>query len=248
MYLQICSDLHLEFMNDPDHVRAIAHKLAAGEKPKDTWLVIAGDFYPFGLLIGGKNWGIEFLGECKKIGAWTKVLYVPGNHEYYYNKKLPPNHLDCLFDTFFIMGLRKNLGSIYATTLWFPGKNPLDHLNYSHYMNKYELPFEVVQQEHKKDIRFLEGVSRGSIVVTHHIPLRTLVNPKYKYEVTNAFFIGDADKIVQKQPKTWAFGHTHCSIDKIIGDTRFVCNPLGYYRRNTYENGFDFDWNKLIEI
>jgi len=32
--------------------------------------------------------------------------------------------------------------------------------------------------------------------------------------------------------KLWIHGHTHDSFDYNIGDTRVVCNPVGYYKEN----------------
>lgn len=39
------------------------------------------------------------------------------------------------------------------------------------------------------------------------------------------------DVIREKKPSAWLFGHTHESMDVMIGDTRCLSNPYGYQPR-----------------
>ena len=45
---------------------------------------------------------------------------------------------------------------------------------------------------------------------------------------------------------TWLFGHTHNATDIMLGDTRVVANPHGYY--GATNDGAGFDPFKTIEI
>jgi len=55
------------------------------------------------------------------------------------------------------------------------------------------------------------------------------------------------DQFIKDSPniKLWCHGHIHKSKDYMIGDTRVVANPYGYYE---YEINPDFDATKVIEI
>lgn len=45
----------------------------------------------------------------------------------------------------------------------------------------------------------------------------------------------------------WIYGHSHTNIDTTIGNTRIVCNQLGYVSYNEHlTNGFEP--NKVIEL
>ena len=47
------------------------------------------------------------------------------------------------------------------------------------------------------------------------------------------------------QIKLWTHGHTHDVFDYVIGETRIVCNPRGYYGYEQRASDFDF---LLIEV
>ena len=54
------------------------------------------------------------------------------------------------------------------------------------------------------------------------------------------------DFIADSRIDAWIFGHSHANIDATIGNTRIVCNQLGYvYYR---ENLAGFDCGKFIEV
>ena len=37
-----------------------------------------------------------------------------------------------------------------------------------------------------------------------------------------------------KNTKIWCFGHNHKPLDKMLGNTRLICNPQGYPKENPY--------------
>jgi len=87
-----------------------------------------------------------------------------------------------------------------------------------------------VYQEHDRSIRFLEqNLRRGDIVVTHFLPARASVPPDFNDAPTACWFLTDVEALIaERQPALWIHGHTHTSADYRIGQTRVVCNPLGY--------------------
>jgi len=83
------------------------------------------------------------------------------------------------------------------------------------------------------------------VVITHYLPARASVHPQYKGSVLNPFFLCDMEELIQaKEPALWFHGHTHTSVDTLVGETRVVCNPLGYGQ----ENARDFSLEKIVEV
>jgi len=104
--------------------------------------------------------------------------------------------------------------------------------------------FPQLNQESRQFLQ--ETVQADDVVVTHHIPTYRGVHPDYEGSNLNYFFLCDMDNLIQQaQPKVWIYGHTHDSMDFTIGDTRLVCNPFGYLRRQ--ENS-GFEWKKVIQV
>lgn len=55
------------------------------------------------------------------------------------------------------------------------------------------------------------------------------------------------DFIADSRIDVWIYGHSHTNIDTTIGNTRIVCNQLGYIYYNEHlKNGFGS--NKVIEL
>lgn len=68
-----------------------------------------------------------------------------------------------------------------------------------------------------------------SIVVTHFLPHRHSIAPKFKGSPLNPYFCSDlGDLIEQAQPALWIHGHAHESCDYRLGKTRVISNPRGY--------------------
>ena len=94
------------------------------------------------------------------------------------------------------------------------------------------------------------SLSNGAIVVTHHVPSYKGVHPRFMLKeedrVYNKFFVCDVENMIVKyQPKMWLHGHTHDSYDYKIGETRVICNPLGYKYESRFGKLFE---DKIVEI
>jgi hypothetical protein len=61
----------------------------------------------------------------------------------------------------------------------------------------------------------------------------------------NGAYASNLDDLILDNPqiKLWCFGHSHSSVDKMIGETRMLSNPKGYKDQNQ-----NFDPNMIIEI
>jgi Icc-related predicted phosphoesterase len=228
MKLQIVSDLHLEHHRDrgQQFIHALPHVA-------DTF-VVAGDlcnndelFPTLGML-------------CAK---WKDVVYVFGNHELYGHSfeavrdnldyivsRLPNLHV--LDNSIIVLRGRRFVG----TTLWFRESRATQRnrsrLNDFKAIENYEAH---VYKENAEALKFLEAeVQPRDIVITHHIPTAACVPARFVTDPINHFFLCDVEKLIRaRKPLLWIFGHTHDTVDKIIGDTRCICNPFGYPWQNT---------------
>ena len=106
--------------------------------------------------------------------------------------------------------------------------------------------------EHEKCLDFIkrsvaESTAEHVVVVTHHLPTMAVVAPEHKSSLLNSAFVTElGDFIADSRIDAWIFGHSHANIDATIGNTRIVCNQLGYvyYRENLY----GFDGRKFIDV
>ena len=64
-------------------------------------------------------------------------------------------------------------------------------------------------------------------------------------EALDATELGDF--ISDNRIDVWVYGHSHTNIDTIIGNTRIVCNRLGYTFQNEHLRNW-FDPAKAIEF
>ena len=92
-----------------------------------------------------------------------------------------------------------------------------------------------------------ESTAEHIVVLTHHLPTMAVVAPEHKGNLLNSAFATElGDFIADSRIDAWIFGHSHANIDATIGNTRIVCNQLGYvYYR---ENLGGFDGGKFIEV
>jgi len=85
-----------------------------------------------------------------------------------------------------------------------------------------------------------------TIVISHHCVSPQSVHPNYEGDILNAAFFTDlTEEITQNGPDIWIHGHTHCSFDYNIGETRIICNPFGYLER---EENPDFMFWRTVEV
>jgi hypothetical protein len=69
----------------------------------------------------------------------------------------------------------------------------------------------------------------STVVVTHYLPHRQSIHPKYKRSDLNPSFASDLSDLMGPSVSLWIHGHTHESFDYVVDGTRVVCNPRGYF-------------------
>lgn len=244
MQIQILSDLHFEFHTEDDGVTFIKKLVAARKKDVDV-LVIAGD-----LSLVGKNFLLFSL--KKLIKYYEKIIFVPGNHEYYtasssYNFHSLVEHFDK--DSLFV--LDNNFVEIegkkfYGGTLWFD--DYVNHYNKG-FLNDFTYIGNFEPWVYEKNRQFIHAVKEFKdldCVISHHSPSYKSVHKDFKDNKLNEFYCNNLDTLVlEVKPKVWCHGHTHKSFDYMIGETRIICNPFGYV---WIDENKDFDFCKVVTI
>ena len=107
--------------------------------------------------------------------------------------------------------------------------------------------------EHRGDLAYLrESLSEPhdgkTVVVTHHLPSPSSIGMRFQNSPLNPAFASDLDALIlAKAPSLWIHGHTHSTCDYRLGETRVLCNPLGYRTfGRPLENGA-FDAKLIVE-
>ena len=214
----ILSDIHLEH-RDPNF--RVSVPLCC------DFVIIAGDLHPDATLRQ------EFLGM---IEEQCPVAFIEGNHDFYYG------NMEYKSKSIVLNGIR-----IFLTTLWTPIENSIDEFYFDNYISDARVirnysPY-LMTEYNKRSIKEIEQ-SNADIVVTQHAPSYKSVHEKYRHSYLNFAFANNLDGLIEKKKniKLWVHGHTHDPFDYTIGETRIVCNPLGYPNESNIQ-GF-----KVIEI
>ena len=247
MRVQYVSDLHIE-LHDNSVFMARGPLEVAGDV-----LVIAGDTLPLREFDTYRQH--RFFDWC--ADNYRETFLVPGNHEYYrddvaaypdsWERELRSNVRMCenrscvLDDTEFIL-----------STLW-------THIPMSHWLtlkagmsdfslircNGKPLTASSYNALHERDLAFIrkavsESRAAHKVVVTHHVPSRLLVAPEHRGSSIGCGFVVDlTDYIASSGVDLWVYGHSHRSIETLIGKTRMASNQIGYVVYGEHERSFD---------
>ncbi len=104
---------------------------------------------------------------------------------------------------------------------------------------------------HHRDRKWLRDRLRQSfagptVVVTHMAPSIRSVPPEDAAEPIGATNASDLEGFIEEtKPYLWIHGHTHMSSDYVIGRTRVICNPYGYWGE---ELNKAFESDRVIDL
>jgi Icc-related predicted phosphoesterase len=94
---------------------------------------------------------------------------------------------------------------------------------------------------------FEREMQKGDIVVTHHLPSAKSISPRFERSLLNCYFANSLDDLIKKKrPKLWIHGRTHDPCRYTIGNTRLVCNPLGYPKERRPPEAYNLFKEKLV--
>jgi predicted phosphodiesterase len=251
MKIRLLSDLHTEF-------RLPYKTHAMSEYRGEDVLVLAGD------IASGASNTIDVIKHFKNQG-FPKIIYVPGNHEYYgtnfddFNTKMMAKCAD-IEDVHFLNPGRVIIGDVQfvGATLWTNfAENPISQSVCKRSINDFRQirDFDVNRcaKTYYQHFDFIKQayemrVSDHTVVITHFLPARECIAPRFRGpDLINDYFANNLGEYISTMSDTtWLFGHTHDATDIVIGDTRVVANPHGYY--NAMNDGVGFDPFKVIEV
>ena len=239
MKVKVLSDLHLEFQAPGKN------ELDPGE---GDVLVLAGDIITAVDLLDGGSYCDMFLRFFAKAAkGYNKVLYTPGNHEYYEGDwEEIDNILRTIPDIHFLQDdfIEYNGWTFYGATLWtdFDNFNTTVMNTAQGRMNDYNCIYRgaspinalTTLATHQETISNLSqrivGMGERVFVFTHHAPsLQSTHNSPRVSDCPHAYasnleqFILDNENI-----KFWAHGHVHETQNYPIGQCQVVANPRGY--------------------
>lgn len=240
MRLRILSDLHLEFENWTP-------------PPADADVVIiAGDLHR---ATRGVPW-------IEQHFPSVPVIYLAGNHEFYgetVETVLSDLRKVTQFSRIhFLENGSVELGGVVflGCTLWTDfnlfGDSVAAGQHAAVSMNDYRLirtqPFQRrlkgrdTASYHARSRRWLEAElirRRGQkiVVATHHAPSAQSLDPNFGGDLLGAAYASALDDlIVRSGPVLWIHGHTHRSVDYLLGGTRVLANQRGY--PDQFDTGF----------
>lgn len=249
MKVQYASDLHLEFYDNSVFLSRGPFKVAGDV------LVLAGDILPL------KEFGAyrqhRFFDWCAE--NFRETLLIPGNHEYYRddvahypdswemelrpNVRMMENRSVLVDDTEFILS---TLWSHIPMNKWLALKRGMSDFTLIKHNGK---PFTATtyNELHKRDLDFIkkavaESKAEHKVVVTHHVPSSLLVAPEFKNSSLESGFTVDlTEYIASSDIDLWVYGHSHRSIETVIGNTRMASNQIGYVAYGEYWRNFSGD-------
>ena len=226
MKINILSDLHVEFYDDPKVLCEKINKLYPNVS-KDDILIIAGDL---GVAGTSKKLNDEYKFMLKYFGKkWNSVFYVAGNHEYYDRPKtetiqdisdaIEAYCVECGV-IFLDNDIFETSGYVFVgSTLWTNvGEEAYENMN-----DKLQaiLSRDEVVSIHKANVKWLnttlnklqklkdsdlrskspELQEKPVIIITHHLPLKEVVHKKFlgeEYSITHSGYFSDLTDLVTK--------------------------------------------------
>ncbi|MGR9072201.1 MAG: metallophosphoesterase [Gammaproteobacteria bacterium] len=242
MRINYFSDIHLEFGPlQPPTVNA-------------DIIIAAGD-------IGIYTQGIEWLKTLKK-----PVIYVAGNHEFYYQElretirefrdQCADSQVYFLENNKFIYQGVRFLGCTLWADLFVEGDEKAEKLAKT--LNDFQkIRFgpesfgpQAFSQLYYRSKEWLERqlstpFSGKTVVVTHHAPSQWSWD-KSPNALKKLAYCNDLKPLLhQYDVAAWFHGHTHSISDYRVAGTRIFCNPRGYAEKKLVA---DFDINKIVTI
>lgn len=254
MNIQYVSDLHLEIFDNAVFIARNPFKIAG------DILVIAGDTIPLREIDSYKKH--TFFDWCS--ANFKETLLVPGNHEYYRDNidRYPESWVEDIRQNVHIYQnscIRIGDTDFILSTLWthIPGK---EWLALKRNMQDFRLirtdagSFTATDYNalHARDLAYIkEAVAHSNakrkVVITHHVPSKLCVAPEFtRSNIGSGFSVDLTDYIERSNIDVWVYGHSHRSVETVIGKTRLVSNQVGYVLYREYKGNFVND--KYVEL
>lgn len=106
--------------------------------------------------------------------------------------------------------------------------------------------------EHLMSKRYIEFVAKQHrddkvVVVSHHGPTYKSLSKKHVGNGLDGAYCSDMSDFIlgNHNIRHWVHGHTHMSVDYMVGDCRILANQVGYFGEHCYS---DFDGIQFFEV
>ena len=232
--IELISDVHFEFGSLPSFFSI----------PEDTdVLVLAGD-----IASGVTNVYDALKAFRKQTNA--DIVYVMGNHEHYSGAREIEEFSELLLQktqamdrVHFLERESVEIKGVHfiGATLWTNFRDDIwarqaakEMITDFRRIKKFStLACETIHYSTKIYLKTAyENLQGPKVIVTHFLPAIECISPQYQNpkNLLNYYFANDMGGWISELKDTvWMFGHTHDSVDIVLGDTRCVCNPYGYF-------------------
>lgn len=233
MRYQFASDLHIEYLENVQANNFIK------KDPNTDILVLAGD-------IGSLYRMDQLTTFLKELSDFKKILYIPGNHEFYTLKNVTPKPFNELVKELYnLENLIPNLVILnnstfvidntifYGCTLWSDiGNNNLPKFR----VRIYGFNNKVYNQQYRKSLQFLtknfsnKQNNMTKIVITHYPPVNLVSHIKNKFPY---LYSNNLEPLIEQSNMCiWHFGHIHHNHNFVHNGVHLITNQKGREKDN----------------
>jgi Icc-related predicted phosphoesterase len=262
MKIKVVSDIHLEF--------GCGKSFSFPDEADADILVVAGDVAPIKMCLSEFIWFLDNASALYRKVIFVAGNHEFYNNSYedtidqiynvidmYHNVHFLNNNHVVTNDVVFIGStLWTDYNNLSPTALYYAQNNLNDHrvISYGKHgkFTTRDAADLNVSARHFLNCVLKEFNDKRCVVVTHHLPDMICIDDRYlahgsyinqqlNYAFANTHM---QDMILDYNPVLWVHGHTHDSVDIMLGDTRIVCNPVGYM----HDLNQNFDNDMVIEV
>lgn len=114
------------------------------------------------------------------------------------------------------------------------GKEDVSDMNYFNRTSNRKIDAQFILDQHQTSLAYIYDVVKSNdkvIVMTHHAPTSLSLNTEHSGNFLDYAYFSNLSDIILDNPsiKYWICGHTHMSVDYMVGDCRVLANQRGYY-------------------
>lgn len=248
MQVDIISDIHLDFWLKRGNEKEILKFITNIIRPNidSEVLIIGGDIGHY------NNQNLKLLNLLQNF--YQKIFFVFGNHDLYLisrkqrdKYKFSLNRLKELIENLpenvmFLNGFEYEYKGVRfaGSGLWYEVKDinlwlkkmndaiyiieeKIFNIDYDSYGKKIIYKFNPLNF-YQKEMEKLRQISNVDIMISHISP--------YLPEKEEFYYFNGENEIKRIGAKYWIFGHIHYPLEINFGNTKLICNPLGYKNNN----------------
>jgi Icc-related predicted phosphoesterase len=216
---------------------------------------------------------VKYRAFLKRVSdRFPHTIMIAGNHEFYHGRwyqsiETLKEEVGQFDNIYFLEDQIKTINDVLfiGSTLW-------TDMNKNDWHTKYQVKtgmsdFRLIKNDkekyrsitpddvilrHAKSLEFIKTTAANAtkpiVVVTHHLPSDLSIDNQYKdqYLMNGAYRSNLENFILENTIKLWICGHTHHKHSYMLGETKVVCNPRGYFGHDPQAENYDFEYLELF--